>query len=197
MRLLTRGDIPALSAEVESPLDTKSAIAIIDLRVFVPEVVSVLATLTTDSFATNLALLPFVDRLIGSAPAVPPTQGFLFDPLQPIDANVLQAINNSEIRFIHRLSTRRRELLAVRLCKLGPVQSLYGTQLEAFCSALANAIHCTQGPPGTGKVKATLLRILISLLIVAILNFCWTSIARVISASALFLHSTLSVEKLK
>jgi hypothetical protein len=152
LRILTRGDIPALSAEVESPLDIKSAVAIIDLRVFVPEVVSVLSTLTSDSFATNLALLPFVDRLIGSPVSAPPTQGFLFDPLDSIDANVLQAISNSEIKFIYRLSVWRRKLLAARICNLGPVKSLYGTQLEAFCSALAHSIHCTQGPPGTGKV---------------------------------------------
>jgi hypothetical protein len=31
------------------------------------------------------------------------------------------------------------------------VQTLYGTQLEAFSSALACSLHCTQGPPGTGK----------------------------------------------
>ena len=64
---------------------------------------------------------------------------------------VLLAINNSEIEFLHRLDETKRRELANQICALPPVKSLYGTQLDAFSSALATSIHCTQGPPGTGK----------------------------------------------
>lgn len=148
LRLLTRGDIPALSAEVETPLETRSPVAIIDLRVFVPEVVSVLATLTNDSFATHLAHMPYISRLIGNPP---PLLGFAYSPTASICENVTQAISHSEIEFVHRLDAHRRADLARQICALQPVRSLYGTQLEAFSSALATSIHCTQGPPGTGK----------------------------------------------
>ena len=125
-------------------------VAIIDLRVFVPEVVSVLATLTNDSFATNLTNIPCIGRLIGHTPSSPP--GFVYNPgMTDFKAVVLLAINNSEITFLNRLPVPQRALLANQICALPPVRSLYGTQLEAFASALATSIHCTQGPPGTGK----------------------------------------------
>jgi hypothetical protein len=149
LRLLTRGDIPALSTEVESPLDARSQVAIIDLRVFVPEVVSVLATLTNPSFIDNLSHMAFLDRLIG-APS--PDSNFLYDSARSIDANVFGAISHSKIEFIHRLDNTKKAILVKKICNLAPVKSLYGTQLEAFTCALSNSLHCTQGPPGTGKV---------------------------------------------
>ena len=127
-------------------------VAIIDLRVFVPEVVSVLATLTNETFTANLSNMPCIGRLIGHTPISPP--GFVYNPgtgMSDFKLVVLQAINNSEIEFLHRLDVQKRRELANQICALPPVRSLYGTQLEAFSSALATSIHCTQGPPGTGK----------------------------------------------
>jgi hypothetical protein len=39
------------------------------------------------------------------------------------------------------------------ICDLKSINSLSGTQLKAFCTALFSSIHCIQCPPGTGKVN--------------------------------------------
>ena len=57
-RLLSRGDCPSFAVDVDAPIDMRTPVAIIDLRVFVPEVVSVLATFAQVSiFYTSTWLL--------------------------------------------------------------------------------------------------------------------------------------------
>lgn len=148
IRLLNNGDCNGMLGEVGTQLETGCRVAIIDLRVFVPEVISVLATFANDSFLPHLSQIPFIKRMIGNS-----------EPFQMIDAKhfhnprdaIHQALQNSEIEYVKRLTPSARERLANLICALKPVTTLYGTQLDAFVSSLQSSIHCTQGPPGTGK----------------------------------------------
>ena len=148
LRLLTKGDCPTLSSDSEMPLEPGTRIALVDLRVFVPEVISVLATLARSNFVSHFDQIPFKDRILG----IPgPHSGHIYNPQQDIVENIVSAINYSEIEFVHRLDETCRRALAMKISNLPPVKSLYGTQLEAFTGALASAAHLSQGPPGTGK----------------------------------------------
>jgi hypothetical protein len=149
VRLLSRGDCSALKDEAECPLEPGTRVALIDLRVFVPEVISVLATFANPQFAAQLTHIPFMGRLIGTSKSLQPvTMG----PDATIASYVDFAIQNSEIEPVRMLSHAAKLELCAAICKLQPVRSLYGTQLEAFANSLYASIHCTQGPPGTGKV---------------------------------------------
>ena len=148
LRLLTSGDCSTLSTESDLPLDSHTRVAIIDLRVFVPEVVSVLATLAGKDFCKYFSQIPFKDRLLG-IPSAPSTFNYL--PEASVVSNIINALNNSEIEFVLRLDGQGRSALANSIYAIPQVQTLYGTQLEAFTAALSSSAHCTQGPPGTGK----------------------------------------------
>ena len=148
LRLLTSGDCSTLSTESDLPLDSHTRVAIIDLRVFVPEVVSVLATLAGKDFCKYFSQIPFKDRLLG-IPSAPSTFNYL--PEASVVSNIINALNNSEIEFVLRLDGQGRSALASSIYAIPQVQTLYGTQLEAFTAALSSSAHCTQGPPGTGK----------------------------------------------
>ena len=148
LRLLSRGDCPSLSAECDLPLEMDSKVAIIDLRVFVPEVISVLATLGGPQFAQHFSQIPFQNQLLGHT--APPSK-HVYQPTLGVVENIQSAIQHSEIDFIHRLDAAGHEILAQRIFALPQVKTLYGTQLEAFTAALASSAHCVQGPPGTGK----------------------------------------------
>jgi hypothetical protein len=56
VRLLTNGDCSGMLNE--SHLEVGSRVAVIDLRVFVPEVISVLATFADDLFLSHLSQIP-------------------------------------------------------------------------------------------------------------------------------------------
>jgi hypothetical protein len=150
VRLLGRGDLPAMQAEAEVPHD--SQVAIIDLRVFVPEVVSVLATFANPQFATHLADIPFARRLIGLQASPPLLRVPKPDPNNLVGSYLWQALHCSEIHCIRMLSDAQKVEVYHDIMALAPMKTLYGTQLEAFATALSSALHCTQGPPGTGKV---------------------------------------------
>ncbi len=127
-----------------------------------------LATVTDADFATHLSDIPFSSRLIGAAYSerdrdaptasdalgidVSAADAFLFRPKATAHENILSSVELSEIELLRCLSGAQRRALAESISLLPPVQSLYGTQLDAFCCALARSAHCTQGPPGTGKV---------------------------------------------
>eukprot|EP00597_Dinobryon_sp_UTEXLB2267_P013697 CAMPEP_0170108520 /NCGR_PEP_ID=MMETSP0020_2-20130122/6618_1 /TAXON_ID=98059 /ORGANISM="Dinobryon sp., Strain UTEXLB2267" /LENGTH=3294 /DNA_ID=CAMNT_0010333253 /DNA_START=40 /DNA_END=9925 /DNA_ORIENTATION=+ len=148
LRLLSRADCAALSTDADSHLHIKSCVAIIDLRVFVPEVVSVLSTLSSPEFVSHLTQIPFSGGLIGQ---MKESTKFVYEPRRSVTDNVILAIEYSEIDFVRRLNHTVRSKMAAQICAIPQVQTLYGTQLEAFCGALSSAMHCTQGPPGTGK----------------------------------------------
>ncbi len=147
VRLLSRGDCSSLRADADAPLEAGTRVALIDLRVFVPEVISVLATFANPRFAEQLRQIPFMGRLIGIEKSLPPL---------PATSSIMQCVANailkSEIECIRMLPQEDKIAVVHSILGLAPIQSLYGTQLEAFANALYSSIHCTQGPPGTGKV---------------------------------------------
>lgn len=146
--MLGRGDCAALPSEVDAPLDIGCRVAIIDLRVFVPEVVSVLATMAVDNFKSHLRQIPFVDGLIGRAPL----PALSTDNSEwNLERRVTQAIVESGIDVLQKLSREVRLQIASKVCSLAIVKCLYGTQLDAFVASICNPLHCTHGPPGSGK----------------------------------------------
>ena len=149
IRLLGRGDIATFTNEPDLPLNTQ--VAIIDLKVFVPEVISVLATFANPRFGEHLSLIPFAKRLIG----VEPSPALIRLPAlnAMIAGYTIKAIKESEIRCLQMLSDEYKNAIVIEILALPPVKNLYGTQLEAFANGLGSALHCTQGPPGTGKVN--------------------------------------------
>ena len=167
LRIITRADCPSMPARLDTSIDLGTRIAIIDMRVFVPEVLSVLSTFASQStFLTHLSLVPFVDRLIGKPlPSNSPhaisqkkalkTLTRLFAYSSPsLEQVVRDSIINSEIELLQSktLGDNLREQIIQKICDIQQIRLLYGTQLIAFASGLCLATHCTQGPPGTGKV---------------------------------------------
>ena len=141
IRLLGRQDCSAFPPSADMPLDLGSRIAIIDLRVFVPEVVSVLSTFSKDSFSTSLAEIPFANKLIGrGAVNNIPNPDLRLTPRDLITS----AIHNSEIQFLRILPRNSIVDIINRICSLKQVTTLYGTQLEAFYYGLVCDAHCTQ-----------------------------------------------------
>jgi len=150
VRLLSSADCTGLPDESEAHIDVSTPIAVVDLRVFVPEVISVLSTLAKPNFCDQLVQIPFFNRLIGHESTQEPLKAP--GETETVAACLQRALENSEIDFVQRLSPLAKQTLVRDICALRPVQTLSGTQLEAFAAALFSAVHCTQGPPGTGKV---------------------------------------------
>ena len=132
--------IPLTAPSHTQSVEVGSRIAIIDLRVFVPEVLSVLSTFARPNFSTHLAQIPFIASLIGRAPTI--------DPLADLDLSVMvckdvivNAIDRSEIDVVRRLPPEQRRGLGEHIAHLTRDANLYGTQLQAFASALASAVR--------------------------------------------------------
>ncbi len=149
LRLLNKADCVGMSDEIDSFMDSGVCVAIIDLRVFVPEVISVLNTFSKKDFKDQLDQIPFLDRLIGLGSTQKPLKPLTNDS---VESYISYALKNSEIDYIQRLNPITKSKLIEEICSLKPIKSLAGTQLEAFAAALYSSVHCTQGPPGTGKV---------------------------------------------
>ena len=149
IRLLSKADCVGMPDDAEIHIDTGTRVAIIDLRVFVPEVISVLNTFSRDDFKEQLNQIPFFNRLIGHDS---PQKPLAFSADYTIHACISNALDTSEIDYIQRLDPQAKAELIRDICALKPIQTLSGTQLEAFAAALFSSVHCTQGPPGTGKV---------------------------------------------
>jgi len=149
VRLLSKADCCGMPEDIDTHIDLGTRVAIIDLRVFVPEVISVLNTFSKLDFKDHLNQISFFNQLIGQES----TQKTLeFNKTDSIENSIHNALENSNIEFIQRLSQEEKLHLIKDICALKPIKTLYGTQLEAFSAALFSPIHCTQGPPGTGKV---------------------------------------------
>lgn len=150
IRLLNKANCVGMPDETEAYFDLGVRVAIIDLRVFVPEVISVLNTFSKKDFKDQLDQIPFFDRLIGHGSKQKALEFNLKDSVQTF---VSYALENSEIDYVQRLDSNSKLELINEICALESIQSLSGTQLEAFAAALYSSVHCTQGPPGTGKVR--------------------------------------------
>ncbi len=155
IRLLNNSNCFGLPEETETYLDYGVRVAIIDLRVFVPEVISILNTFSKKDFKDQLDQIPFFERLIGHGSTKKPLE---FNPTDSTETQISFAVENSEIDYIQRLESSDKSKLIEDICALKPIQSLSGTQLEAFTASLYSSVHCTQGPPGTGKVRNQLIK---------------------------------------
>lgn len=145
VRLLTRADLSTLNTDAET-LDPGTRVAVLDLQVFVPEVLSVLSTVTDPEFVDHLKQLPFSKGLIGDPS--------LYQPRKcgdDAEGAISHALSTTEIELLTKLQPNAKAMLCEKLVCLARDANLYGTQLEAFSAALTTSLHCTQGPPGTGK----------------------------------------------
>lgn len=124
-----------------------ASIAIVDLRVFVPEVMSVLATMNTKNFEIGLAQASFKPLLLNSVTArmdnIPPNL--------PLRNMIQYGLQNSTISTVRQLSQEKLEELANELWKIEQIRSLDATQGKSFAMALMHSLHTCQGPPGSGK----------------------------------------------
>jgi hypothetical protein len=102
VRLLSSADCQSFPRESDLHLERGAQLAIIDFRVFVPEVVTVLGTLSSNDFAANLSSLPFADALIGRYR--PKFSSFDFCQFGVQRNNLmLAALEDSDIRCIQNL----------------------------------------------------------------------------------------------
>lgn len=153
IRLLGDEDVFGLSGhDRQHELVVQTHVAIIDLQVFVPEVISVLSAYANPEFVDHLTKIPFAKRLVGLESSPPSWQPSKEQPYE-IRTCVRNAVLTSEIPAIKRLSFEDKTQIIEEIASLQPIQSLYGTQLNAFVAGLTTSLHCTQGPPGTGKVS--------------------------------------------
>lgn len=149
LRLLGRADLSTLARNADA-MEQGTKVAIIDLQVFVPQVLSVLSTVSDPSLVDHLKEISFSGVLIGAAPPV--SLGVVDDPgCDPVCNALSIALEKSAIDVVTRLPDGVRADLLSELVRLAQDANLYGTQLEAFSAALCSSLHCTQGPPGTGK----------------------------------------------
>eukprot|EP01039_Chlorochromonas_danica_P009656 gene9656-10676_t len=157
VRLLNQSDSSTLSDQFDSNSNLfkkDCMLAIIDCRVFVPEVISVLSTLSSDAMEKSLRYLQFTNLILGSQH---------MEELVELDCTtdnwnrdlfvglICRSIDQSDIKSIQRLSLADKQTLLRRIIALPQVMEMDRTQGMAFCGAIRNTVHCTQGPPGTGK----------------------------------------------
>lgn len=150
VRLLTKQDCIFLANNTPN-FSKGSNVAVIDLRVFVPEVISVLATLCSPLFEQSLHRLSYGSKLLGILDVASTGDHIAF--AAPLEMQVRFAVFHSDIQCIKRFTEADKQLLVQRICSIPNIQSMDSTQREALCNALKSSVHCTQGPPGTGKVS--------------------------------------------
>jgi hypothetical protein len=148
VRLLSKSDSILLSNEAEYPFSSQSRVAVIDCRVFVPEVFSVLSTLSHESFRVGLKEIPFRHALLGSVEHE--EESYMILPGEHEDA-ITYAIVHSSMPSVSSLTITNKATVIREICAISLVTTLDKTQLEAFCKGLVTSFHATQGPPGTGK----------------------------------------------
>jgi len=144
IQLLGEGDCPGFPADSELHLDVGCNVAIIDLKVFVPEVVTVLSALSSN-LTSGLKGLCFSNQLLG--------KGERFQYASEQSTDIRDAIMNSSVPLIQSLPDRLRFEFSNLVHNLSSVITLDTTQRQSFAAALRYPLHCTQGPPGTGKVS--------------------------------------------
>jgi len=179
IRILTKSDGLPLRPMIDLPFQTGSTIAIIDMRVFVPEVISVLGTLFDPSFYEGMKRIPLTTALLGDGAMVGGGGGGNKGPVSVLSklfeimknssndtsssspsvvlelAIVRSAVEvtilNSNLKCFQYLAPKNKQHIIETIIALPSIQTLDPNQLQAFCYGLSNHFHCTQGPPGTGK----------------------------------------------
>jgi hypothetical protein len=158
IRLLSRSDCPDLRTSHDLKLTKDSHVAIVDMRVFVPEVMTVLSTLGQKSFLDGLSRVSFSKYLLTPEYKEEKEEQHSQEmPIaiysSPLREHLHLAFQMTSIDCISTFSVERKNLVIEQICQLKVVQTLDRTQREAFVNALLRPLHCTQGPPGTGKVN--------------------------------------------
>jgi hypothetical protein len=158
VRLLSRSDSVLFPAYMSLPRFTRgSKVVVIDMRVFVPQVISVLATLASSSFEAAIERVPFGNFLLGNRDDRPAWDPFSVE----VDGNdisrailwklVHHAVYYSSIDCLKILSSEQKRDIATEICEIKVVQTLDRTQGYAFAAGLSQTLNCTLGPPGSGK----------------------------------------------
>ncbi len=123
IRLLNKTNCVGMPNETESFIDSGVCVALIDLRVFVPEVISVLNTFSKKDFQEQLEQIPFVQQLIGHQLIQKPLESLNNCGLSQVDY-ISYALENSDIDFIQRLNSFHKIELIREICSLKPIKSL-------------------------------------------------------------------------
>lgn len=144
VRLIGRSDCSSFPASADSSLEINGRVAIVDMRVFVPEVMSVLSIFAQRSFNDILSQIPFIDVIIGRRIA----PGKVLCDTSSAITLIKEAVQTSNICVLRLASDYVKDIIVSKIFHMRQFQSLYGTQLEAFAMGLNQAVHCTQGPPG-------------------------------------------------
>lgn len=131
----------------DSQFRSKATIAIIDLRVFVPEVISVLATMSSNEFVKGLQHANFKPLLLNSVSA--PMENIPTGV--PLRNMIFYGLQHSTIATVRLLSNELINNLTDELWKINQIRSLDDTQGKSFAMALMHSLHTCQGPPGSGK----------------------------------------------
>lgn len=152
IRLLSHSDCSDIDTSFDSNFRKNSHIAIIDLQVFVPEVITVLSTLGQQSFLDGFCGLSFQQYLLDPEFDNQTSLTTRFSLDSNITDKITYAIYHSSIDCVSTLTEAQKLKIITQISNLGPVKTLDATQSEAFVNALIHPLHCTQGPPGTGKV---------------------------------------------
>jgi hypothetical protein len=157
IRLLSRSDCPDLATSHDMKFSKDSHVAVVDMRVFVPEVMTVLSTLGQRSFLDGFTRVSFSKYLLSpdyedACPNLPSELASV-----SLYEHLSMAFQLTTIDCISTLSEDRKQKILQKICNLQVVKTLDRTQREAFVHALLRPLHCTQGPPGTGKVRSRLL----------------------------------------
>lgn len=147
IRLLSKSDSELFQTYLYTPFQKGSKLAVIDFRVFVPEVISVLSILFHPNFKQSLETIPFSSLLLGGRIA----EKALQFPPDDLEKAVRSAIESSTIPALHGKKKEQLDTIVRDILNLSVVKTLDKTQLQAFCHGLSSPFHCTQGPPGTGK----------------------------------------------
>jgi hypothetical protein len=152
IRLFSRSDFPEMALIHESFVNN-SHLVIIDLRVFVPEVMTVLCTLGQKSFLDGFQKVSFSKYLLNpdckdESLEIEKT----FSSSSSLRAQLEIALDATSIDYLSTISNEDKTKIVEKISRLEMVQTLDQTQRESFIYAIMKPLHCIQGPPGTGKV---------------------------------------------
>jgi hypothetical protein len=151
IRLLSRSDFPEMTPIHETFLNN-SHLVIIDLRVFVPEVMTVLCTLAQKSFLDGFQKVSFTKFLLNPDCPDEKSLEMMTLPSSSLQAQLEIALGATSIDCLSTISQDKKTKIIEKICRLKMIQTLDKTQRESFVYALMKPLHCIQGPPGTGKV---------------------------------------------
>jgi hypothetical protein len=149
IRIMGKNDCDLFHDIDEHKFNLGKRIVVVDMRVFIPEVISVLATLASGTFKNGLKRVSFQQLLLDSTNAdnmqISPSSNDLSEL-------IYYSVRNSAISAVKKLSEEDKLEIFKMIWDIPQVRTLDDTQGKAFSSALLQSMHTVQGPPGSGKV---------------------------------------------